>query len=242
MIRAGSSSRGAGAGLALALALVVATTAAAARAERITVVFHGSYTLDSHAEQTSFDPSSTDCIPGSRQRESERAAWTVTFVGTRTGGGAVMRLRQDRAAVSGTHVWDERSFRCVAFPPGQLVCRSRLAAGRSALTIELSHGRWTFHPALALVAVGGGCSGRVFNEHPDCGARDAAAVSDFAFLTSLRTEAPRLQPPRRIASFDVRRSRACREPGTRAQPGSRNPNDIRQRTTVRYRGTLALVP
>jgi hypothetical protein len=90
--------------------------------------------------------------------------------------------------------------------------------------------------------VSDGCKGKVYNEHPDCGARDAAAVTDFPFLTQLRLKAPQLELPNKTAAFQVRRSRSCALPGPKAQPGSRNTHLIHQDSVARYAGTFIVDP
>jgi hypothetical protein len=227
--------------LAGSAAALAAAGAIAAPPHTLTVVFRGTYALESRAQQQTFAPASATCIPGSRQHESERASWTIAFAGAFSGTAARVVLRRTHAHSAGTHVWDEHSFACAGHPAGRLVCRSRPVAAAEELVVDVSGRRWVFHPSLVLVA-GGGCSGGVANEHPDCGARDRAAITDFGFLAGLRREAPRLRPPARTAAFDVRRTAACSLPGPRAQPGSRNPNDIHQRTVVRYRGTFTVPP
>jgi hypothetical protein len=204
------------------------------------VTFRGSYVLNSSAGQPSFEPTSPGCVPGSRQHETESVSWTIRFTGPAMAKDGSVTLRQQSAMVSGTHVWDERSLACAAYPSGHLVCRTHFVPGQSELEVQVTGKKWTFHPRLSLVAVSDGCTGKVYNEHPDCGARDAAAITDFAFLSRLRREAPRLDSSYRIAPFDVHRAATCAQRGPKAQPGDRNTGLIRQHSVARYRGTFTV--
>jgi hypothetical protein len=203
-----------------------------ARSAAVSLVFTGSYTLDARAGQATLRPTSADCVPGSKQSETESVRWTITFRTPRLPVRGTVALPASSERISGTHVWDERSVACGSYPAGHLVCRTHFVPGRQSLLVEIRGLQLTFHPQLYLATTPGGCKGQVYNEHPDCGARDAAAVTDFAFVGPLRSRAPRLIAPKRTAAFDVRRSRSCSAPGTR------NPHVIDQRTTVRYSGTF----
>jgi hypothetical protein len=226
----------------LSASLGVVSATANTAAPSTTVMFRGSYILDSHASQPTFKPTSLQCIPGSRQYETETVKWTIRFVGPAVPTDGAVTLHQRSERVSGPHVWDERSQRCAGKPSGHLVCRSHFTPGGSQLRIRATGRTWTFHPRLVLTSNSDGCKGEVHNEHPDCGARDPTAIRDFAFLTQLRREAPQLDRPGRTASFDVHRSKACAKTGPKAQPGSLNTQLIRQRTTARYTGTLTVSP
>jgi hypothetical protein len=217
---------------ALLAASLVFVPGVGARSSAVSIVFKGSYVLDARAGQETLRPASANCVPGSRQRETESVRWTITFRRSQLPLQGTVSLPASSVRVSGTHVWDEASAACGSYPAGHLLCRTHFVPGRPVLLVEIRGSQLTFHPQLDLVSHSDGCKGEVFNEHPDCGARDQAAVTDFAFTGPLRSRAPRLTAPVRTATFDVRRSRSC------ATPGVRNPHVIRQRTAVRYRGTF----
>lgn len=218
----------------LALPLALAVAAAARPAPAVSVVFQGSYVLDAHAAQGSFEATSPQCVPGVAQRESETVQWTMRFATARLPMRGSVTLAAQTVTVSGVHIWDEASARCAAYPAGHLLCRTRFTRGRPRLVLAVLRGVVTFHPQPGLLSISDGCTGQVYNEHPDCGARDAAAVTDFAFVGALRSRAPRLVEPGRTATFDVRRSRSC------TRRGVRNPGEIRQYVAARYRGRFTL--
>jgi hypothetical protein len=213
--------------LVTALALVPGVTA---RSSAVSIVFTGTYVLDSRAGQDTLRPSGPSCVPGSKQSETESARWTITFRTPKLPAQGTVSLPASSERISGTHVWDERSVACGSYPAGHLVCRTHFVPGQQLLLVTIRGGRLTFHPRLYLATTPGGCKGQVYNEHPDCGARDGVAVTDFAFAGPLRPQAPSMTAPARTATFDVRRSRSC------AAPGTRNPHVIHQHTTVRYSG------
>jgi hypothetical protein len=227
--------------LALALgfgALAALTTAAATAgtAGPVTIVFQGSYTLDGNAGQPAFEPGSKNCIPQSIQKETESAKWTIRFRAPKLPTQGTVSLSSNSMTFSGTHVWDERSLACARYPAGHLVCRTHYVNYPQTMTVVASGGTLTFHPQLALDAVSDGdaCRGQVYNEHPDCGARDSIAVTDFAFSGALSASAPQLAAGTTSVPFDIQRSRSC------AHAGNPNPGVIRQNDTVRYQGTFTL--
>lgn len=220
----------------MAVLAAAAVQAAALPAVPISITFKGSYVLDAHAGQPAFDPTSKNCVPQSIQKETETVRWTIRFTAPELPTRGSLSLSSNDVAISGTHLWDEMSLRCAAFPAGHLVCRTHFITLPQTMMVTFARGETTFHPGLTLDAVSSGapCHGQVYNEHPDCGARAAAAVTDFAFFGQLRLIAPHLGGTEAQAPFDVQRTRSC------AHAGVRNPGTIRQTVTVRYQGIVAL--
>jgi hypothetical protein len=220
------------------LCLAVVPAGSGAGQAGMQIVVDGSYSLDGRASQAAFQPGGPGCVPAVQQRETETVKWHLTFGPLRAGapGAQTVRLRSSR--LGGSHVWDEASAACAAFPAGHLVCRTHFRIRTATLHISLLGGRAFFHPDVSFDAASDGCTGEVHNEHPDCGARDAAAIFDFAFAGALRAQAPSVRRSALaqggIVRFRVPRSRRC------ARPGVRNPNVIRQRVDALYGGSLRI--
>ena len=216
--------------------LVIGSPAGSGSTPPVSILFEASYTVDAHATQPAFDPGSSKCVPAVVQKEIEQVTWTMRFVAPSLPTRGSATLAANSVVFSGTHLWDEASAKCAAFPAGHLVCRGHFATNPESLVVSVAPGGITFHPEVVFNAVSTGpaCLGQVYNEHPDCGARDAAAVTDFAFVGTLSSSAPQLKGSASTASFDVQRSRSC------AHAGLRNPGVIDQRVSTRYRGTFML--
>jgi hypothetical protein len=227
--------------LAAALGASLVTAAAAAPAGQPTVL-RGSYTLDAHGDQAPFRPGLAGCFPGVAQRETLNVSWTIRFPPVDTSR-LLARGRLVLAAtsfkVSGKHRWEEASTACPAQRAGNLVCRSHFSGKEPTLTLEVRRGSVVLHPNPGLVSNSDGCKGEVYNEHPDCGTRDAIGITDFRFRNALARRAPRIpvgalnsrQPTTK--RFDVPKHGSC------TKHGKKNPNLIRQRVSARYRGSVS---